>query len=211
MVVLAMVAGICLSGALTARWRGQAIGASEGEQPKAPATSIAMMDVSYIYKNHKSFNEQMGVLTQKAQDFQHNMKTIEAELQLLKIRMEQATDKSEKTKLEAELARQNTDYQLLVRTNQKDFIDAEAKIYYDTYMLLQEETKKYCRSRGIHVVLKFTRDPIKAEDRNSVMQGLARPIVFSDAPDISGDILKVLNAAVESNAAKAKTQDTKSR
>lgn len=211
LMVFGMVVGICLGNSFATRWAGQAVGASEGEQSKAPATAMAMMDVAYIYKNHKPFNEKMGALTQKAQDFQHNMKTIEAQLQVLKGRVEQATDKSEKVKLEAELARQSTDYQLLVRTNQTDIGDAEAKIYYDTYQLLQEETKNYCRSRGIHVVLKFVRDPIKADDRNSVMQGLARPIIFSDAPDISDDILKALNAAAEVKAAKAKQEETKSR
>jgi hypothetical protein len=210
-VALAVLFLVGPGGGHSTLWPGSALAAPEGEQPRGPATTIALMDIAYIFKNHKSFNDQMKVLEQRAQAFQQTMQATEAQLNLLKSRMEQATDKAEKEKLEAELAKQGTDFQLFVRTNQRDVQDVEAKIYYDTYVLLQEETKKYCRSRGIHVVLKFNRDPIKAEDRNSVMQGLARPIVFSDAPDISEDLLKALDVAAEANAAKAKTEDTKSR
>lgn len=208
--MFALLTVICFSGGLLERWMGQTFAAPEAEQPKVPATTIALMDVAYIFKNHKPFNDQMKALELKAQDFQQNMKATEAQLNLLKSRVEQTTDKVEKENLEAELAKQGTDYQLFVRTNQRDFFEAEAKIYYDTYMLLQEETQKYSRSRGIHVVLKTSRDPIKVNDRNSVMQGLARPIVFSDAPDISDDILKAMDIAVEARAAKAK-DESKSR
>ncbi|MFN0019283.1 MAG: OmpH family outer membrane protein [Pirellulaceae bacterium] len=204
MMALAVLAGIYLGGGLSERWIGQTLAAPETTQPKAPPTSLALLDVAYIFKNHKVFDDQMKDLAQKALAFQQTMKATEAQLQLLKSRMEQVTDKAEKEKLEADLAKQVAEFQLLVRTNQRDFQEVEAKIYYETYLMLQEETKKYCRARGIHVVLKTIREPIKADDRNSVMQGLARPIIFSDAPDISDDLLKALDAAAETKAAKPK-------
>lgn len=209
MVALAVLVVMGLGGGLSERWFGLTLAAPEVEQPRGPASTIALLDVAYIFKSHKAFNDEMKVLEQKAVAFQQNMKGTEAQLQVLKSRMEQTTDKAEKEKLEAELAKQGTDYQLFVRTNQRDVLEAEAKIYYDTYTLLQEETKKYCRARGILVVLKTSRDPIKADDRNSVMQGLARPIVFSDAPEISDDLLKALDAAVATKETKTKAEETK--
>jgi hypothetical protein len=209
MVALAVLVVMGLWGGLSERWFGQTLAAPEVEQPRGPASTIALLDVAYIFKNHKPFNDEMKVLEQKAVAFQQNMKDTEAQLQLLKSRMEQTTDKAEKEKLEAELAKKGTDYQLFVRTNQRDVFEAEAKIYYETYTLLQEETKKYCRARGILVVLKTSRDPIKADDRSSVMQGLARPVVFSDAPEISEDILKALDAAAATKDTKTKAEEKK--
>ena len=207
---MAVTALAWTSGGLSERWFGQTLGAPEAERPKAPATTVAMMDIAYIFKTHKAFVGDMKVLEQEAQVFQQSMQATNAQLQLLKARMEQTEDKVEKEKLEATLATQGTEYQLSVRKTQQDISDREARLYYEAYMLLQEETKKYCRARGIHVVLKTNRDPIKASDRRSVMEGLARPIIFSDAPDISDDILKAMDSAATAKGAK-KSEETKSR
>jgi hypothetical protein len=200
--LVSVLALMVVSGVLSG-WPGHSQAAPEAELPQVPATTVATMDVGFIFKNHKAFTDQMKVLEQRAQAFQRNQAGTEAQLQLLKGRMEQSADKAEKEKLEAEFARQGAEYQLFVRTNQRDLLEAEAKIYYETYLLLEAETKKYCRSRGIQVVLKAGREPIKADDRNSVMQGLNRPIVFSDAPDITDDIVKVLDLAAEAKSAAA--------
>jgi len=183
--------------------------APETETPKSPATTMALIDVAYIFKNHKGFNAEMKTFEQRAQNLQQSAQATEAALKQLKTQMEQTEDKVEKEKLEAELARQATEFQLSARKAQQQMGESEAKIYYDTYMLLQQEVTKHCRAHGIHVVLKFQREAIKANDRRSVMEGLARPIVFSDAPDISDDILKVLNAAAEVKTAQGKTGEQK--
>jgi Skp family chaperone for outer membrane proteins len=210
-VVAAVVALVWMGGGLSERWFGQTLAAPEGEHPKVPATTLAMMDIAYIFKTHKAFVGDMKVLEQEAKAFQQSMQATDAQLKLLKARMEQTEDKAEKGKLEATLATQGTEFQLSVRKTQQDISDREARLYYETYMLLQEETKKYCRARGIHVVLKTNRDPIKASDRRSVMEGLARPIIFSDAPDISDDILKAMDLAATAKATGGKTEETKSR
>lgn len=210
-VVGGVVALVWMSGGLSERWFTHSLAAPESEQPKVLATTVAVMDVAFIFKKHNAFNQQITALQQKAQGVQQQMAATQAQLQLLKARAEQATDKAEKGKLEEELAKQSTEFQLSTRKLQQEVGDAEAKIYFDTYLLLQEETKKYCRSRGIHVALKTIRDPIKVDDRNSVMQGLNRPIVFSDAPDITDDILKALDAAVEAKGAQGKVEEAKPR
>jgi Skp family chaperone for outer membrane proteins len=206
MIVTAAAVLIGIGGTLSSRFAAT-FAAPETEVPKVPATTVAVMDIAYIFKNHKAFKDEMTGLEQKGQAFQQNMAATQAQLQLLKARMEQTEDKAEKEKLEVELASQSTDFQISVRKAQQDISDKEASLYYETYTLLQEETKKYCRSKGIHMVLKTMRDPIKPNDRKSIMEGLNRPIVFSDAPDISEDILKVLDAAAQVKAAaRAKTE-----
>jgi Skp family chaperone for outer membrane proteins len=211
MLVAAVAAVIWMSGGFSERWLGQTLAAPEAEQPKVPATTLASMDMAYIFKTHKAFLDDMKVLEQEAKTFQQNMQATEAQLKLLKARMEQTEDKAEKEKLEATLATQGAEFQLSVRKAQQDISDREARRYYDTYALLQEETKKYCRARGIHVVLKTNRDPVKASDRRSVMEGLARPVIFSDAPDISDDILKAMDLTASAKASRGKTDEAKSR
>ena len=208
--VAAVVALVWMSGGLSERWFGQTLAAPEGEQPKVPATTVAMMDIAYIFKNHKDFNKDMKALEQEANTFQQNMQATDARLQLLLARVKQTEDKTEKEKLEDTLAAQATEFQVSVRKTQQDISDREARLYYGAYMLLQEQTKKYCRARGIHVVLKFNRDPVTPSDRKSVTEGLAHPVVFSDAPDISDDILKAMDAAATVKGAK-KSEETKSR
>jgi len=206
MVALALFVGIPLA---AQQWPGRLL-AAEADQAKSPATTMALIDVAYIFKNHKAFLNRMKALEQKGQVIQQTMKVTEARLQAMKERLEKATDKNEKKQLEAELAKQGTDHQLSTRSLQSEVLEEEARIYFETYSVLQAESKKYCRARGIVIVFKFDREAINVDDRKSVMTGLARPIIFSDAPDISEEILKAMDAAAESTEAKAKAE-TKSR
>ena len=106
-IVLAVAALVWMGGVLSA--------AVENEQTKVPATTLAVMDIAYIFKTHKAFVGDMKVLEQEAKAFQQSMQATDAQLKLLKARMEQTEDKAEKGKLEATLATQGTEFQLSVR------------------------------------------------------------------------------------------------
>ena len=96
-------------------------------------------------------------------------------------------------KAEEKLANEGTQYQLDVRRRQQEVFQKEAGIYYDSYAELEKTVALFAQRNKIGIVLKFNRDPIKRDDRNSVMQGLARPVVYHYGLDISTYILSELN------------------
>ena len=202
-VTLALFVGISLVAGPTQQWSSQILAAPAADQAKSQTPMISVIDITYIFKNHKVFVARMKALERKTQLNQENMKIKEAKLQAMKERLEKVTDKTENKVLEGELAQQAMEHQLSTRRLQSELSEEEARAYYETYSLLQEETTKYCRARGIVITLKFDRESIKPDDRKSVIAGLGRHIVFSDAPDITDDILKAMDSAAETREAKA--------
>jgi Skp family chaperone for outer membrane proteins len=187
--------------------------AQEGTRPAASTvpktaaappsgTNVAVIDIAYIFKNHVSFNAQMKQLETEAQEFQGWMQEKEKSLQAMK---EQLKDFKVGTpdfqKHEEKLANEGTQYQLEVRRRQQEVFQKEAGIYYDSYAELEKTVATFAQQNKIGIVLKFNRDPIKRDDRNSVMQGLARPVVYHYGLDISNLILTAVNKGQKMPAA----------
>jgi len=152
------------------------------------------MDIAYIFKNHIRFNSEMKELEAEAQTFQGWMQKREKELQAMK---EALKDLKQGTpdfqKREEQLANEGTQYQLDVRRRQQEVVQKEAGIYYDSYAELERTVALFAQKNNIGIVLKYNRDTIKRDDRRSVMEGLARPVVYQSQLDISNIILTALN------------------
>jgi len=182
-------------------WQGRSQAAPVFDGPK-PAPAVAFIDVGFIFKRHKRFNAVMQVLQTKMQACAQNTAAADAQVKILQARFEQTTDKVEKDKLEEQLAKLTTETQLASKVAQRDLGEEEAKNYYDTYMQIQHATKKYCQAHGIRAVFRFSRDPMKPDDRNSVMQGLNKAVVYlDDGSDITDDILKAIEVEIEAKPA----------
>ncbi|MFN0020378.1 MAG: OmpH family outer membrane protein [Pirellulaceae bacterium] len=178
--------------------------AQEGTRPAASTvprtaaapsgTNVAVIDIAYIFKNHVSFNAQMKQLETEAQEFQGWMQEKEKSLQLMKEGLKNFKPGSPDFQAaEEKLANEGTQYQLEVRRRQQEVFQKEAGIYYDSYAELEKVVATFAQQNKIGIVLKFNRDPIKRDDRNSVMQGLARPVVYHYGLDISNLILTSVN------------------
>ena len=170
-----------------------------GAVPKAAAsvpngTNVAVIDIAFIFKNHIRFNSQMKALEAEAQEFQTWMQQRERELQAIK---EGLKDLKQGTpdfqKKEEKLASEGTTFQLEVRRRQLDVSQREAGLYYDAYAELEKTVALFAQRNRIGIVLKYNRDTIKRDDRRSVMEGLARPVIYQSQLDITSLILSEVN------------------
>jgi Skp family chaperone for outer membrane proteins len=168
--------------------------APSAETPTPLGTTIAFMDVGLIFKKHKLFNDSMKALEGKVQLLQQNIAASQAQIDLIKGQLGQATEKAEIEKLEAQIAKLSADMQVATRVGKRDLAEEEAKIYCDTYAQIQDATKKLCRSRGIQAVFRANRVPMQVNDPASVQQGINRAIIYAeDGLDITDDILKTVS------------------
>ena len=200
----AVVAAVLILGWLAGGfvgWQGRSQAAPVVDRPQLAAV-VSFIDVAYIFKGHKRFKAAMQVLQTKMQGYQQNMAATEAQVKLLQGRVEQTTDKVEKDKLEEQLAKLTTETQLAAKVAQRDLQEEEARLYYDTYMQMQQVTKRYCQAHGIRAVFRITRDAMSADDRNSVLTGINRAVVYcEDGSDITDDILKAMEPENEAKPA----------
>jgi len=172
-------------------------GAAAG--PSAPAaaagTSVAVIDVAYIFKNHARFNQSMNDMKRDIEAFDAHMQEESKKLQKKQEEMTSFGPSSPQfKKLDEELAKMKSDFQIAVQSKKRDFLEQEAKVYYNIYREVEEAVVVFAQRHGIRLVLRFTGDEMKADDRASVLQGVNKPVVYQDHLDITMDILNKLNA-----------------
>ena len=93
-----------------------------------------------------------------------------------------------------ELAHLKSDFQIKVAAKRREFLEQEAKVYYNIYREVEDSVTQFALQNRIQLVLRYTSDEMKADDRSSVLQGVNKPVVFQDRLDITQHVLNKLNA-----------------
>lgn len=176
----------------------QLLGQAPAARPAAPAasagTSVVVIDVAFIYKNHNRFNQTMLDIKTDIEKFEAYVRKKQADFKPLGEALGTYNPSSAEYKQkEEELARMQSDLQVEVGLKRKEFLQQEARVYYRVYKEIETEVQKFSERNGIHLVLRYNRDEMKEDDRASVLQGVNRAVVFQQGRDITELVLKSLN------------------
>jgi Skp family chaperone for outer membrane proteins len=156
--------------------------------------NVAVVDISYIFKNHARFRTMM-------ENMKKEMEGIEAELKADREKIAQNEQQrntynagsAEYKKLDEEVARQMADFNLKMGRLRKDFLEREAKVYYQTYLEVVDAVKYYAKRQNIGLVLRFNGEPVDPAKREDVLREINKPVVLQDQIDITPDVLVLLN------------------
>jgi Skp family chaperone for outer membrane proteins len=97
-------------------------------------------------------------------------------------------------KADEELAHMKSDFQIRVQAKKREFLEQEAKVYYNIYREVEDNVAEFAQRNGIRLVLRFTGDEMKPDDRATVLQGVNKPVVYQSQLDITLAVLNKLNA-----------------
>ena len=61
----------------------------------------------------------------------------------------------------------------------KDFLEREAKVYYQTYLEVVDAVKYYAKRQNIGLVLRFNGEPVDPNRRDDVLREINKPVVVS--------------------------------
>ena len=157
-------------------------------------TSVVVIDVAYIFKNHGRFNARMNDIKKDVEAFDAQIRT---EQQNLQTKMEGlksfGPSSPEYRNLEVECARADADLRVKAGLKKKEFLEREARVYYDVYKEIEATVKVFCQQYRIGLVLRFNGDDMKPDDRASVLNGVNKAVVFQQNLDITEHILVKLN------------------
>jgi len=95
--------------------------------------------------------------------------------------------------LEEELARMQSEMQVQVTIKRKEFLEQEARVYFRIYKEIEQVVAYIANSYRFEIVLRFSADEMKEDDRASVLQGVNRAVVFQRGRDITNLVLTELN------------------
>lgn len=170
---------------------------ARAQNPAGANTSkyhVAVVDVSYIFKNHK--RHQATIEAMKAE-----MNTTEADLKTDSQKIRQMEEQrntynvgtKEYKELDEELARRVAEFKLKMDRLRKDFMEREAKIYYQTYLEVNNAVKYYAQRHDIGLVTRFNGDKVDVNRREDVLRLINQTVVYQNQIDITPDILALIN------------------
>jgi Skp family chaperone for outer membrane proteins len=180
-----------------------------GTRPAAPQTRVALLNVRYVFKHYKKYENFIEGLKQKEKKFIETMKSKQNQLEAKNREYQTTQDPAKKEKLEQE-----------IRDIQRTVEDERNKARRDATRELNEETVKiykeirdaairHAQQYNYEMVLQYE-GAITREERDSpglISRGLSAggcyPLYWHQGLDISGHVLYALNRSL-SPAAPAK-------
>jgi hypothetical protein len=162
-------------------------------RPAVVRGPVAVVDINYLFKNHQGFKQSMDALKARVESADASLRARHEALAKERDKLSQFKPGSPNYKqLEQQVADAAAKMQVDMQLQKKEFLEEEARVYFDTYRQIQEVIADYANRNRIGLVLRFSRDPIDREDRQSVLAGVNRPIVYESGMDITNDILSNL-------------------
>jgi len=173
-----------------------------------PATQVAVIDIGYVFKNHSRFKVAMDKMKDEVMAAENGLK---AERDRINGLMEQIKGFNPGTpefkKLESEVAKAQGDFNVNAQLQKKDFMEREAKVYLQVYTEIEKAVAQFAQQHRIAIVHRFDGESIDNSDRNQILRGITKPIVYLESGiDITPDVLKVLNTPVVAGAVAPRTK-----
>lgn len=199
---VAAIAASVLIGSLAASSQAQ-----HAASVNAAKHGVAVVDVGFIFKGHARFLANMDMMKKE-------MEAIEEQLKAERSSIEQKEKERDSFNLgtpeykqaDENVTRMKADFNVKMTNLRKNFLDREAKAYFETYTQVNQAVAYYCQKNNIVLVLRFNGDPDDSTRREGVLQAINKQIVYQDRLDITPDILAMLNQGAPAGAAPANGQ-----
>jgi Skp family chaperone for outer membrane proteins len=163
---------------------------------------VAVIDISYIFKKHDRFRATMDAMKKE-------MESTEADLKAERDKIAQKEEQrntynpgtAEYKQMDEQLARDMSEFNLKMTKIRKEFLEREAKVYYQTYVEVSQAVAVYAQRHDIGLVIRFNGEPVDPNKRDDVLREINKPVVFQNQIDITPDVLAMLNSAAAAGAA----------
>ena len=168
----------------------------------APKYGIGVVDIPYIFKNYDKFRATSDVMKKEMETIDADVKAERTNIaKTEQLRNTFNAGSAEYKKHDEELARMMAEFQLKTTKLQKDFMERQAKLYYQTYLEVVGAVSQYAKNHNIGMVMRFNGEPVDANRREDVMRDINKQVVIQDRIDITPDVLMLLNR--DANQARA--------
>jgi Skp family chaperone for outer membrane proteins len=160
----------------------------------AATHGVAVVDISFIFKNHARFRTAMDNMKKEMDAIEVNLKGKRDQIAKIEEERNKFNAGAEQYKqLDDQLTREMANFNVEMTRLRKDFLDREAKEYYKTYLEVVDAVSKYARTRNIGLVIRFNGEPVDPNRREDVLREINKPVVYQNQIDITPDVLQELN------------------
>ena len=164
---------------------------------------LALIDVTHIFKNHIRFKGMMGDMKDDVKKAENWVKGERIAVGKLAERLQEFKKGTPDYKaMEEEVARRQADLSVKVQLQRNDFLQREAKIYYNVYQEIWQATDYFARQHNIDIVFRFNGNEVNPDLPQEVLSNINKQVVWYDRGlNITDAILKELNRTAINPAA----------
>ena len=159
---------------------------------------VVLLDVGRVFKQHVAFNKAMESIQQEVEIYRGQIQQKQGEIQKQAEALRGMVQGSpEARQLEAKLTKLTADLQVEHQLKNKEFIQREAELYFNTYMDVTSKVSKFCEANSISLVLRHVTTPTDTKSRQSILETVNNPVIFEKGRDITDLIIQQANAGVQ--------------
>jgi len=157
-------------------------------------TAVAVIDVPYIFKNHLRFKQQIEDIKKDIDAYKDVVTQQQTQLRTETEKLNQFKPGTPEYKtVEENIARMRVNFQLDSAKRQKEFMEQEAKIYFNVYKEIEAAVADFAVRNRIALVLRYSAEDMDPAKRESIMQGINRMVIYQNRLNITDLILDTLN------------------
>jgi Skp family chaperone for outer membrane proteins len=157
-------------------------------------TAVAVIDVPYIFKNHIRFQQQIEDIKKDIDAYKDIVTQQQTQLRTESEKLNQFRAGTQEYKdVEENIARLRVEFQLDSNKRQKDFMEREAKVYFNVYREVEAAVADFAARNRVGLVLRYSAEEMDPTKRDSIMQGINRIVIYQNRLNITDLILENLN------------------
>lgn len=175
----------------------------------ASFAQVCVVDVSKVFESHPRFNAQLENLKQQAEEYKFSLQQRGEQLRAESEQLKNYEPGSPEYKdLETRLATASANLEVERRNKTREFVQAEARLHFDTYVQVTQLISNFCEQRGYRVALRFTATEMDPTNPQSIMQRVNEYVVFHRPQiDITTEIIRALGATPQVGDRTGQTQN----
>lgn len=156
---------------------------------------IALLDVSYIFKNHTRFKAMMNDMKTDVGCAEAQVKAERQAVQKLAERLGEFRKGTPDYKaLAEEITKRQANISVKIRLQKDEFLQQEAKIYHNVYQEILQEVDYYAAANGITLVLRFNGEPADVTVPETIIRDINKQVIwYTKDRDVTPMILDRLN------------------
>ena len=165
---------------------------------------VAILDVAKVFKENASFDAKVKAIKAEADQLKVQITAEQDRIkaEVLKLRKMEAGPK--RNQMEADLEQQHTRLRTTTRQSESELLNREARVYFETYGEMQAVVEGLAKEYGLSLVLRFDSESIDPNNRNEVIKGVNRAVVFHRQLDLTKLVSDQLNARMAAAPAKVR-------
>lgn len=158
---------------------------------------VAVLDVAKVFKVNKNFDSEMKNIKTQAENLKSQIQQRQEAIKTEAMQISQyEAGSQERNKMEAEIEQKQAALRTEARQAEAHLLNSEAKVYYDTYMKMQQVVGDLAAKHSISLVVRYDGGTVDPASRPDVIKAVNRSVVFHRDIDLTNMVINEMGPRI---------------